>query len=251
MAGAPPLVRDFVPDTPVWGSAPHPTRGLCPLDSQSGALPLDPGRGSAPAPWSGALPPTPPQGPLALDPFPQALTGLGDCFYIGFSFGRDFLCEVRFRPHGRPKGFPIALWKPSDASSLIWPLTHHPEIPKDFRGVFLEKSYEIGLSVPEQPGGFPIGPPPLRFGNSPSATAHWAVRFPWTPSVCILVSRLCRNKKTVSPTNILIPLHPEGARRFPKGDRKALWSPVRAKPRLAQKQTFKGKTHIQTIPQAR
>ena len=23
------------------------------------------------------------------------------------------LCEVGFRPHGRPKGFPIALWKPS------------------------------------------------------------------------------------------------------------------------------------------
>jgi len=39
-------------------------------------------------------------------------------------------------------------------------------------------------------------------------------------------------------------------RRFPKGDRKALWSPVRAKPHLVQKHTIKGKTHTQTIPQA-
>jgi len=46
--------------------------------------------------------------------------------------------------------------------------------------------------LPQVPGGFPIGPPPLRSGNSPSATAHWAVRFPWTPSACILVSRLYR-----------------------------------------------------------
>jgi len=36
--------------------------------------------------------------------------------------------------------------------------------------------------------------------------------------------------KTVPSTNRVIPLHPEGARRFPKGDRKALWSPMRAKP---------------------
>jgi len=40
-------------------------------------------------------------------------------------------------------------------------------------------------------------------------------------------------------------------RRFPKGDRKALWSPVRAKPHLAQKISSKGKTYIKTIPQAR
>jgi len=39
-------------------------------------------------------------------------------------------------------------------------------------------------------------------------------------------------------------------RRFPKGDRKALWSPVRAKPHLAQRHSPKGKSHIQTIPQA-
>jgi len=32
-----------------------------------------------------------------------------------------------------------------------------------------------------------------------------------------------------------MPFHPEGHRRFPKGDRKALWSPVRAKLHLADK----------------
>ena len=61
---------------------------------------------------------------FGLDPSPQAQKGLGDCFYVGLSFHIVLLCEARFRPHGRPKGFPI-------------------------------------------------GPPPLRSGNSPSATAHW------------------------------------------------------------------------------
>ena len=67
-----------------------------------------------------------------------------------------------FRPHGRPKGFPIALWKPSDASSLIWPLTHHPK-PKglgdflcvdfSFESMFLCK---VGFRPHGRPKGFPI-----------------------------------------------------------------------------------------------
>ena len=38
--------------------------------------------------------------------------------------------------------------------------------------------------------------------------------------------------KTVPSTNRVIPLHPEGARRFPKGDRKALWRGVGQSPTL-------------------
>ena len=37
------------------------------------------------------------------------------------------LSKAGFRPHGRPKGFPIAPWTPSDASSLICPWTRHPK----------------------------------------------------------------------------------------------------------------------------
>ena len=80
-----------------------PTKGLCPLETQSGALP-----------------PTPPQGPSALDPSP-----------------------------GNPKGFPGCF--------------------------YLKQSYIFGLSLPVQLGGFPIAP--------------------WTPSVCILVSSICRNNE--------------------------------------------------------
>ena len=36
--------------------------------------------------------------------------------------------------------------------------------------------------------------------------------------------------KTVPPTNRFISLHPEGTRRFPKGDRKALWRGVGQSP---------------------
>jgi len=39
--------------------------------------------------------------------------------YMGFSFQAMSLCKVRFRPHGRPKGFPIALWKPSESHLLF------------------------------------------------------------------------------------------------------------------------------------
>ena len=40
-----------------------------------------------------------------------------------------------------------------------------------------------------------------------------------------------------------------GAKRR-RTDRKALWSPVRAKPHFAQQSNMKGKTYIKTIPQA-
>ena len=67
-----------------------------------------------------------------------------------------------------------------------------------------------------EPGGFPIAP--------------------WTPSACPLPAILSKHKGNDVPIiNRLIFFHPKGARRFPKGDRKALWSPVRAKPYLGQK----------------
>jgi len=42
--------------------------------------------------------------PLTHHPKPK---GLGDCLYMGFSFESRFLCKVGFRPHRRPRGFPI------------------------------------------------------------------------------------------------------------------------------------------------
>jgi len=86
-----PPVGDAAPDTPFVGPCPTPRQGLCPCT---------------------------PQGPLALDPSPQA-QGLGGFFYVGFPFQNRLLCEVGFRPHGRPKGFPIALWKPSESHLLF------------------------------------------------------------------------------------------------------------------------------------
>jgi len=88
------------------------------------------------------------------------------------------------------------------------------------------------MSLSVQPGGFPVAP------WTPSESHPWEVV-------------LAGTTKIVPSINRLIPLHPKGARRFPKGDRKALWSPVRAKPYLAQRHSLKGKSHIQTIPQAR
>jgi len=56
-----------------------------------------------------------------------------------------------------------------------------------------------------------------------------------------------RGSAPAPPVGALPPTPPQGPnkttciRRFPKGDRKALWSPVRAKPHLAQKPCLYGK----------
>jgi len=57
--------------------------------------------------------------------FPLHKGAFWSCLYSVSPLQQAIVCKVRLRPRGRPKGFPIALWKPSDASSLIWPLTHH------------------------------------------------------------------------------------------------------------------------------
>jgi len=95
-----------------------------------------------------------------------------------------------------------------------------PGNPEGFPGCsFLGLSYGFGLSLPGQPGGFPIAP--------------------WTPSVCILVSSLFRSRtiphrltaepplhkgafvglttKFVPPTNRLMSLSSVGAPKVSKG----------------------------------
>jgi len=121
-------------------------------------------------------------------------------------------------PTPRPKGF--ALWNPTRGAAPgprkgHWPLTHHPEIPKDFRGIFWRSLIKLACLCRSNQGAFRSPPGPLR-------SASLQVDFAET-------------MKTVPPTNRLISLHPEGTRRIPKGDRKALWSPVRAKTHLADR----------------
>jgi len=41
---------------------------------------------------------------FALDPSLPALMGLGDCYYVVFSFHAMLLCEVRVSPSGATKG---------------------------------------------------------------------------------------------------------------------------------------------------
>jgi len=101
------------------------TRGLCPLD---------PLRGFAPHPTRGLRP-------------------------------LDSACGAL--PHTPPKGF--ALWKPSRGAAPAprkghCPLTHHPEILKDFRGVLFWRSliYSACLIWGNQ-GAFRSPPGPLRF----------------------------------------------------------------------------------------
>jgi len=91
------------PGPPVGGAAPDtPFVGLCPTPRQG-------------------LRPCTPQGPLALDPSPRNPKGFRGCFYLKQSYIFGLSLPVQ------PGGFPIAPWTPSDASSLIWPLTHYPK----------------------------------------------------------------------------------------------------------------------------
>jgi len=155
----------------------HPTKGLCPLETQSGALPPTPPQGALPLDLSAGLCPAPqqgrcpctPQGPLALDPSPGNPEGFPGCSFLeeSYIFGLSLL--------GQPGGFPIAPWTPSESPPLLLVLT-----------INKEESY---IQIIPQALGLRV------MGQGPNKTT------------CI--------------------------RRFPKGDRKALWSPARAKPHLA------------------
>ena len=129
------------------------------------------------------------------------------------------------RLRARPKGCPIALWKPSGPSPCCYPFN----AAQYYTNLFLNHLFGMrqkDFASAEASRGL-CGHRRSAFDFRLRRTRHWRAVALCTPShpYRLLRKETCNNiASCIDPA-----LHPAGGRRFPKGDRKALWSRPQAR----------------------